>query len=160
MRLNERIKELREFMFEQEQLLGPLMVRIDQIYSGIWLAEEGEVEYLKQERRLLRVRLTGLKDCLGQLKGGAGPAVRAGLNNTPRRIMKFLRPVKPGKGMDPRLRALKGFAVGNRVKIVNPTGLQSRIGNVGKIGWRYITVVDRNGKMVVRAPKNLVLAHE
>ena len=113
MRLKERIRELRIFMFEQEQLLGPLIVRIDQIYAGFLLAEEGEVEDLKRERRLLRVRLTGLKDCLGQLKGGAGPAVRAGLKNAPRRIVKFLRPEKPGKGMDPRLRALKRFPVGN-----------------------------------------------
>jgi hypothetical protein len=118
------------------------------------------VEDLKRERRLLRVRLTGLEVCLGQLKGGAGPAVRVGSKNAPRRIVKFLRPEKPGKGMDPRLRALKRFAVGNRVKIVNPTGLQSRVGNVGKIGWRWITVVDRNGKIIRRAPKNLELENE
>jgi transcription elongation factor len=49
------------------------------------------------------------------------------------------------------------FAVGDRVRIRNPSRLQPVRGIITKIGRVRITVEARNGTKIVRAPKNLIL---
>jgi hypothetical protein len=49
------------------------------------------------------------------------------------------------------------FAVGDYVRITNPGLRQSDRGIITKIGNSRITVQDRNGTKILRAPQNLVL---
>jgi hypothetical protein len=49
------------------------------------------------------------------------------------------------------------FSVGDYVRITNPGLRQSDRGIITKIGNSRITVQDRNGTKILRAPKNLVL---
>jgi hypothetical protein len=53
-----------------------------------------------------------------------------------------------------------GFALGDRVRITNPSRFQSNRGTVVKIGPKRITVETRSGSKILRAPKNLIIDHE
>ena len=48
------------------------------------------------------------------------------------------------------------FAVGDRVRIRNPGPFQSSFGTIEKIGAARITVRDRDGRAIVRIPKNII----
>jgi hypothetical protein len=53
--------------------------------------------------------------------------------------------------------AARAFAVGDRVRILNPNRLQPDRGAITKIGRSRITVEARNGTKIIRAPRNLIL---
>jgi dsDNA-specific endonuclease/ATPase MutS2 len=52
--------------------------------------------------------------------------------------------------------AAREFAIGDKVRIINPRILQENRGKITRIGLR-ITVLTPKGNSIVRAPKNLVL---
>jgi dsDNA-specific endonuclease/ATPase MutS2 len=49
------------------------------------------------------------------------------------------------------------FAIGDKVRIKNPTRFQVNQGVITKIGSSRITVHTKTGSKILRAPKNLVL---
>jgi hypothetical protein len=52
------------------------------------------------------------------------------------------------------------FAIGDRVRILNPARYQANRGTIIRIGTSRITVETRRGAKIVRAPHNLVLEDE
>jgi hypothetical protein len=57
-------------------------------------------------------------------------------------------------------RRIGRFAVGDRVRVLNPSRGQLDIGHITKIGIAQITLTDRRGEEIRRASKNLVLHNE
>jgi hypothetical protein len=49
------------------------------------------------------------------------------------------------------------FVVGDRVRVLNPGRDQLSVGHITRIGLSQITLIDRRGVDIRRAPKNLVL---
>jgi dsDNA-specific endonuclease/ATPase MutS2 len=49
------------------------------------------------------------------------------------------------------------FAIGDKVRIKNPTRFQSDRGVITKIGASRTTVQTKSGSLILRAPKNLIL---
>ena len=49
------------------------------------------------------------------------------------------------------------FAIGDRVRILNPGRFQTSMGIITKISPRRITIQSLNGKDIIRAPKNITL---
>jgi hypothetical protein len=52
------------------------------------------------------------------------------------------------------------FAIGDKVRILNPNRLQFTSGKITKIGSNRITVQGPNNKTVWRAPKNLAIIED
>jgi dsDNA-specific endonuclease/ATPase MutS2 len=53
--------------------------------------------------------------------------------------------------------ATQKFAIGKRVRIINPGPLQATTGTIVKIGTGRITVQTRNGDKIIRVAKNLII---
>jgi hypothetical protein len=53
--------------------------------------------------------------------------------------------------------APRSFAVGDRVRIINPRPLQETRGSITKVGRVRITVTTQSGSKILRAAKNLAL---
>ena len=99
-----------------------------------------EVQDLIAELRRLQIRQT---DIIGLL---------ARLTDVPR---DETRTVSPHRPTPPN--AIRAFAIGDRVRIVNPRPFQATTGTITKIGTNRNTVRTASGGTIVRAPKNLIL---
>jgi hypothetical protein len=52
---------------------------------------------------------------------------------------------------------IRDFAIGDRVRVLNPRRLQPHTGRVVRIGSNRITIQTSLGTKIVRAPENLIL---
>jgi hypothetical protein len=92
------------------------------------------IEQLKQ----LQITQTALLERLGRLEQGTPE------QDTPLR----------------RQTARRQFDIGDGVRVLNPGVNQLSVGRITRIGPSQITLIDRRGEDIRRAPKNLVLENE
>ena len=148
--------EVRDLLREGRQLQLPLVDRLERLIAGQGRRlYEQEGDDIRDELERLRVRQAGLIDRLERLVPAM--AQRAAALNRGRTLRT---PTGPATRVEPRPRAVRPFVIGDRVRIVNPSRSQSKIGTIVKISPSRITVANRNGTTISRAPKNIAFIRE
>jgi hypothetical protein len=94
-----------------------------------------EVQDLIKQLKNLQLQQTEL---LVRLERARGDEVRAGV-------------------YDEEESGTRKFAIGDKVRIKNPTRFQADQGVITKIGPNRVTVHTKTGSKILRAPKNLIL---
>jgi hypothetical protein len=111
---------------------------------------------------MVRNEANEIKDIIGQLK--QLQITQTALLERLERLEEDENPTPPAPTV-PLLRRLTArrvgtFVIGDRVRVTNPNRGQLDIGHITSIGPRQITLIDRRGEDIRRAPKNLVLENE
>ena len=54
----------------------------------------------------------------------------------------------------------RGFEIGDKVEVKNPSAFQNNKGMITKIGISRITIRTKSGSLITRVPKNLIIDDE
>ena len=106
------------------------------------MSDNNEVQDLVAQLTRLQLQQTEVIARLTQLTGTQDREKR-----TEKRTVSPQRPTTPV--------ATREFAIGDRVRILNPRPFQTTTGSIKKIGTHRITVRTESGSNIIRAPKNL-----
>jgi transcription antitermination factor NusG len=103
--------------------------------------DNDEIENLIRQLQELQLQQTEL---LARLERASHNQARANRNET----------------RSARADEVQAFTIGDTVRIKNPSRFQSNAGSITKIGTNRITVRTKSGKLILRAPKNLIKEDE